>query len=85
MNIIKRIIAGLRHRFILPSHIVSHRRVDGEHEFTFSNGRVVRGDCTVWNFYPSGARCGLELQRFLHQEWKAAKWKKNAEAGLGEK
>lgn len=36
-------------------------------------GRV-RGECTVWNWYPSGRRCGTLLDGWLYEVWQKYVW-----------
>ena len=35
----------------------------------------VRGDCTVWHYFPSGERCPTSLECWLVELWQRAKWR----------
>lgn len=33
-----------------------------------------RGSCTVWDEYPTGRSCGLDVEYFLYRVWLKHKW-----------
>ncbi len=39
----------------------------------------VRGDCTVWHYFPSGIRCSTSVEHRLSEEW--TRWNMKGEVG----
>lgn len=40
----------------------------------------VRGSCTVWRYYPSGARCSTSTESKLSDIWTKLEWERGGEA-----
>ena len=54
----------------------------GEYDFiiTYQEQEFV-GDCTVWNYYPSGRRADTMLESTLSEIWQREKWKIEKQEG----
>lgn len=57
-----------------PPEMKRIERRGNEYEIELTDGRVYRGDSTVWHSYPSGDRASTSMEAWLRDRWKAYRW-----------